>query len=388
MFIEIKNPSSDITVLPIEVNWDFLALLRDGPLLKYGRTQEVKGEFLSNQVTVRECQHVARENSLNFDKSAKEDDDDFEEDDEDDEPQEKKLKVSGLAGVACSFIPKIQEEVGDRLQKILEEKLTWEEHGMILGFLAKYNEYYPMPEKWESQVERCTGIEYREPHHWFDGERLVFSYELNKKMIDMDGLCDGENMMRNVDPRYLYEENDPDRQKRVENDIVKFENFLDMLIDKDIWYIANKVGGTRFFDHFWMGRQFGSAAIYYFTSLHHMRDFCKQKYPVEGPWGNGTSLFYDHCALAHSNQPGNYNAVPHQIWWDFSDMGFSYDLRKNIDNLCDLIVFIAVILNLIGKNFSESLVLNVAFWGNLSLASIYLFEVTGDRYGIDYIAYI
>ena len=82
---------------------------------------------------------------------------------------------------------------------------------MTLGFLAKYNEYYPMPEKWQSEVERCTGVETREPHHWFDSDRAVLTFELNKNMINMDGLCDGEHLMRNVDPRYLYEENDPGR---------------------------------------------------------------------------------------------------------------------------------------------------------------------------------
>jgi hypothetical protein len=34
---------------------------------------------------------------------------------------------------------------------------------MVLGFLAQYNEYYPMPEKWTSMAERCTGVEMREP---------------------------------------------------------------------------------------------------------------------------------------------------------------------------------------------------------------------------------
>jgi hypothetical protein len=42
------------------------------------------------------------------------DDDDFEED-EDDEDQQGKVKISGLAGILCSFIPKIQEEVGDKI---------------------------------------------------------------------------------------------------------------------------------------------------------------------------------------------------------------------------------------------------------------------------------
>jgi hypothetical protein len=43
---------------------------------------------------------------------------------------------------------------------------------------------------------------------------------------------------------------------------------------------------------------------------------------------------------------------------------------------------------LFGKNLNQTLLLNVCFWVNLALASIYLFEQTGDRYGIDYIAYI
>jgi hypothetical protein len=38
VFLEIKTADSDITVLPVEINWDFLALLRNGPLLKYGLT--------------------------------------------------------------------------------------------------------------------------------------------------------------------------------------------------------------------------------------------------------------------------------------------------------------------------------------------------------------
>jgi hypothetical protein len=96
----------------------------------------------------------------------------------------------------------------------------------------------------------------------------------------------------------------------VEENMVTYENVLDLLLKQDIWYISNRISGTRFFDHFWMGRQMGGAMFYYFTSLHHMRNYCKEKYTSQGPWGNGTVLFYDHCALAHSNERGNYNAVP------------------------------------------------------------------------------
>jgi hypothetical protein len=36
VFIEISSPGKDLTILPVEVNWDFLALLRNGPKLLYG----------------------------------------------------------------------------------------------------------------------------------------------------------------------------------------------------------------------------------------------------------------------------------------------------------------------------------------------------------------
>ena len=42
----------------------------------------------------------------------------------------------------------------------------------------------------------CTGVETREPHHWFDSNRLVFTYELNKKIINMENYCDSEDFMR------------------------------------------------------------------------------------------------------------------------------------------------------------------------------------------------
>jgi hypothetical protein len=69
-------------------------------------------------------------------------------------------------------------------------------------------------------------------------------------------------------------------------------------------------------------------------------------------------------------------------------MQWSKDLRSNIDKFCDIILVVAVILYLAGKTLPESIVLHLAFWINLGLASIYLFERSGERYGIDYIAYI
>jgi len=40
VFIEVKDKSknSDLSIIPIEINLDFLALHRKGPKLKYGQT--------------------------------------------------------------------------------------------------------------------------------------------------------------------------------------------------------------------------------------------------------------------------------------------------------------------------------------------------------------
>lgn len=65
-----------------------------------------------------------------------------------------------------------------------------------------------MPEKWGSNTERCTGIETREPQHWSDKNRMIWTYELNADMINMEQLCDSDEMVVNIDPRYLYKEND------------------------------------------------------------------------------------------------------------------------------------------------------------------------------------
>ena len=52
-FIEFKTEDSDITILPLEVNVDFLARLRTGPMFLYGATQEVSGEMLDASIRLK-----------------------------------------------------------------------------------------------------------------------------------------------------------------------------------------------------------------------------------------------------------------------------------------------------------------------------------------------
>ena len=54
------------------------------------------------------------------------------------------------------------------------------------------------------------------------------------------------------------------------------------------------------------GFQFQGALINYVTNYVEMKKYCEQKFPDKnGPWGIGSPIFYERCALAHSNYLGD-----------------------------------------------------------------------------------
>ena len=55
LYVQVKQGDSDLTIIPITVKYDFLALLRRGPKYIYGPTQELKAEFISFDLDVEEC---------------------------------------------------------------------------------------------------------------------------------------------------------------------------------------------------------------------------------------------------------------------------------------------------------------------------------------------
>lgn len=57
----------------------------------------------------------------------------------------------------------------------------------------------------------CSGMETKEPLYWFDQHRMVFTYEINRKVFDTDDHCDQYGMRAQQDPRNLYFEKDWDR---------------------------------------------------------------------------------------------------------------------------------------------------------------------------------
>lgn len=96
--------------------------------------------------------------------------------------------------------------------------------------------------------------------------------------------------------------------------MAEYEDGLGFLVENDLWFATRRVDGTRFFDHFWMGRQMLTQVVYYFTSYTHMKDYCYGRFPkqegvAQTPW------FYDHCALAHTNEKSNPDLIPQQTFF-------------------------------------------------------------------------
>jgi hypothetical protein len=72
-------------------------------------------------------------------------------------------------------------------------------------FPASVNEYYPNPEKWLSTQMLCSGMDVKEHKLNFDENRLVMSFQLNKKKMNVGGFCDHESWVNMTDPRtYKY----------------------------------------------------------------------------------------------------------------------------------------------------------------------------------------
>jgi len=93
-----------------------------------------------------------------------------------------------------------------------------------------------------------------------------------------------------------------------------------------------------------MNRRLPTQLIYYFTSWAYLNDYCHEKYPKN----EGSAAFYDHCTLAHVNEKGNPDNIPHGVYYDFSDMEGSKNIREFLNKVCDSLLVIGVVLHLLG----------------------------------------
>lgn len=78
----------------------------------------------------------------------------------------------------------------ERYLEELTDSLSFQDRQGVLGFLGQFNEWYPMPEKWQNEQAACSGMETREPLFWFDEKRMVWTFEINHRTVDMDDYCD------------------------------------------------------------------------------------------------------------------------------------------------------------------------------------------------------
>ena len=94
---------------------------------------------------------------------------------------------------------------------------------MIVSFLAKYNEWYPMNEKWISMFLVCTGMDTRDQTFNVDNNRLVITYALNKNPYKVGSFCDSEHFLNRTDPRlYALVQNATRLEAHVREKYLKF----------------------------------------------------------------------------------------------------------------------------------------------------------------------
>jgi len=109
---------------------------------------------------------------------------------------------------------------------------------------------------------------------------MKITFEINRKQIKVGDYCEGEDLMRQLDPRVLYFKNDPGRQERVEKRIEKYQNFSQEFDENSFAYTFFRLDGNRFPDHFWMGRDFIPSLQYYLITYSAAKQFCLDNYKV------------------------------------------------------------------------------------------------------------
>ena len=73
--------------------------------------------------------------------------------------------------------------------------------GGFEGFWAKYSEWYQFPEMVsDNLIARRMGVPHKEPLFWVDEQRAVITFEIEKRWVSTDDLCDHQRARRHFDP--------------------------------------------------------------------------------------------------------------------------------------------------------------------------------------------
>ena len=140
---------------------------------------------------------------------AEEKDDDeegFGDEDEDDNkgkvkiPQ-KKTKVSNAGLLVCSMHDTIKKKYLPDINQKLQEIVTLSGEKMHGSFHGKYNEWYPMDEKWISTLLLCSGMDTLDQTYNIDNNRFVITHALDNNPYKVGGFCGSEFFLNRTDPR-------------------------------------------------------------------------------------------------------------------------------------------------------------------------------------------
>ena len=139
---------------------------------------------------------------------AEEKDDDeegFGDEDEDDKEKvkipQKKTKVSNAGLLVCSMHDTIKKKYLPDINQKLQEVVTLSGEKMHGSFHGKYNEWYPMDEKWISTLLLCSGMDTRDQTYNIDNNRFVITHALDKNPYKVGGFCGSEFFLNRTDPR-------------------------------------------------------------------------------------------------------------------------------------------------------------------------------------------
>jgi hypothetical protein len=120
--------------------------------------------------------------------------------------QSKKGKSTNLGKFACQNTELIQEVIGEFLENYLKDQFFFRAQWMQEHFGGgMMNEFYPLTEKYVGLTELCTGMQMRNPHFWFDENRLVITAEINQNPHRTMGHCESDSYIYNTDPRFYYD---------------------------------------------------------------------------------------------------------------------------------------------------------------------------------------
>lgn len=118
-----------------------------------------------------------------------------------------------MAKLGCSFRDAINSQHIKALDNNFKEFVSVNNFFMVQGFMASWNEYYPMVEKWLSQQLMCSGFDYREPFYSFDGNRLLFRYEIIDEEPVVGDYCESEYFMSKLDYRVIFAQDEVENHK-------------------------------------------------------------------------------------------------------------------------------------------------------------------------------